>query len=258
MSTALPPLSALVVDDEPAVRSLLRNLLQPFDFIHVVGEAGQVQEAVKLIHREKPQLVFLDIEMPGYSGLQLLEFFNEEEITFDIIFVTAYDDYAIQAFKLSAFDYLLKPVDEEQLSATLHRYQTLRGRVETVQRLKVLRSAYQEDAPLSKMAVSSTYGVEFLEVEDIAYLEAQSNYTKVVLRSGREIIASKSLTLFESILGAEQGFFRPHRSFLINLTQVAKLNIKDGVFIELQTGQSIPLSRIKRKEFDAWYRNFKV
>lgn len=250
--------SVIVVDDEPPVRGLLRDLLRLLPGPEVVGEAGNVQEAVRLIHRVKPQVVFLDIEMPGYTGLQLLDFFNEEEIDFEIIFVTAYDEYAIQAFKLAAFDYLLKPVDEDLLAATLERYQAKQQAPATNDRIQLLKGAYSNPVTVEKIAISATYGVEFLVVEEIAYLEAQSNYTRVVKKDGHDVVASKPLSQFESLLMPRGNFFRAHRSFLINLHEVKKLNLKDGVTIELESGTDVPLSRLKRKEFEAWYQTMKI
>lgn len=251
-------LSALIVDDEKNARAVLAQALEETELVNVIGEASNVPEAVKLIHKTKPSLIFLDIEMPGYSGLQLLEFFNEEDVTFDIIFVTAYNEYAINAFKLSAFDYLLKPIDEEDLRTSLSRYLSKSNRLTSAKQVALLKSLYQEEAVNSKIAVASTYGVEFLEVPEIVYLEAKNNYTEIYLLSNRKVTASKTLSDFESILTPFNLFFRAHRSFLINLNQVQRLSSKDGVFIELKTGTEIPLSRYRRKEFEDHFAKFKI
>lgn len=250
--------TAILVDDEVSVRSLLRESLAAFDYLEIVGEAGNVSEAVKLIHRYKPSLVFLDIEMPGYTGLKLLDFFNEDEITFDIIFVTAFNEYAINAFKLAAFDYLLKPVDEEQLQETLDRYLKKDAKYQTAQRIGILKSKYNNQENDSRIAIPSTYGVEFLDINEIVLLEAENNYTKLILKDKKTLVASKTLSDFESTLSASGGFFRTHRSYLINISEISKLNLKDGVFIELKSGHSVPLSRYRRKEFEELYHKFRI
>jgi len=258
MSEDVVKIKALLVDDEASVRIVLKEILGEIPQIQVVGEAGNVAEAVKVIHKEKPELIFLDIEMPGYTGLQLLDFFNEDEVTFEIIFVTAYDEYAINAFKLAAFDYLLKPVDSEQLNDTLERYLRKKEVSKTSQRLDVLKSAYDEQENINRIAVTSAYGVEFIEIDKLVMLEANSNYTKLYLKNGNEIVASKTLSEFESILESTQVFFRSHRSYLINMHEIVRLNAKDGVFIELKSGQSVPLSRYRRKDFDELYEKIKI
>lgn len=251
-------ITAIVVDDEKSARSVLIQTIEETQLLKIVGEASSVPEAVKLINRLKPELVFLDIEMPGYSGLQLLEFFNENEITFDIIFVTAYNEYAINAFKLSAFDYLLKPVDEDEVEATLNRYVSQRGKSRTTEQAALLKEAYTKDKTLSRIAVASTYGVDFIEVDQIVYLEAKNNYTEIYRADGSKITASKTLSDFESLLMPSGFFFRTHRTYLINLREVSRLNAKDGLYIELKSGAEIPLSRYRRKDFEDLFEKFKV
>ncbi len=248
----------LLVDDELSVRELLKDMLSGFDYLDIVGEARNVPEAVKLIHKHQPDLIFLDIEMPGYSGLKLLDFLNEEEIVFDIVFVTAFDEYAIKAFKLAAFDYLLKPVDENQLRDTLKRYLKKESRYQTSNRIDLLKATYRENEILTRIAIPSTYGIEFVDIKDIVILEAENNYTRLILNNNKELMASKPLSEFESMLLPSSNFFRAHRSYLINLKEVAKLNLKDGVFIEMKSGKSIPLSRYRRKDFEEIFKSIKI
>ena len=249
---------AILIDDEKAVRDLMKDALKSFNFIDVVAEAANVPEAVKMIHREKPQLLFLDIEMPGYSGLQLLDFFNDDELNFDIIFVTAYNEYAIKAFKVAAFDYLLKPVDENQLEETLLRYQDKKLKKQIIQQVDLLRTAYKQEVKITKIAIASTYGIDFIEIDDINFLEADNNYTKIYLTNDSRIVASKPLSEFEEILAPFSVFFRSHRSYLLNINCIARFNTKDGAFIEMKNGDKIPLSRYRRKAFESIFTKIKI
>lgn len=250
---------AILVDDEPAVRSGLYEMVQQnFAWISLVGEAGSIPEAVRLIHQHKPDLIFLDIEMPGYSGLQLLEFFNAPEISFDIIFVTAYNEYAIQAFKVAAFDYLLKPVSLHDLTQTLERYQHTRHKLKIPDRMDLLKRSFLYAEAPSKLAVSSTSGIDFIDLNDVLFFEASGSYTRIVLTDARTITASKSLGEFENLLERTPGFFRPHRSFLINLQHVKKLNSKEGDLIQMKDNSEIPLSRYRKGEFELLMLKMKI
>jgi len=244
-----PLIKALMVDDEPEVRSVLKSALKAFPYIDIIDEADNVPEAVRKIHKHKPNLIFLDIEMPDYSGLQILEFFNPEEINFDIIFVTAYDEYALEAFKVSAFDYLLKPVDHIELKNSLNRYKAKKGDNRLADRASQFMKAYSTDDPIDKIAVSTTYGIEFINVSNIVMMEASNVYTTIIEENGNQTVASKPIGEFENILAKYSSFFRPHRSFLINLRYINKLDTSEGDLIYLLNGKQIPLSRYKKKEF---------
>ncbi|MCS6973028.1 MAG: response regulator [Cyclobacteriaceae bacterium] len=250
-STELSDIKALIVDDEASVRKGLHEMLQKnFSWIITAGEASNIPEAVRLIHQHRPDLVFLDIEMPGYSGLQLLEFFDQKEITFDIIFVTAYNDYAIQAFKVSAFDYLLKPVSLHDLNQTLNRYRTSFQKQKISDRMELLKKSILNAEKPTRLAVSSVSGIDFIDLEQIVFFEASGSYTRIVLSSGDCVIASKPLGEFEQVLEHHTIFFRAHRSYLINLNQVQKFSTKEGEFILMKNQTEIPLSRYRKSEFD--------
>lgn len=253
------PITALIVDDEKAVRSALQEILKlNFPFVTIVGEAASIPEAVREIHTLHPQLVFLDIEMPGYSGLQLLDFFNPTEINFDIIFVTAFNEYAIHAFKISAFDYLLKPVNTEELKQTLERYSGKQLKQKLAERVNLLKKSYAAEKPPEQMAVSSLQGIDFIQLENIILLEAAGAYTTLVLFTGDSIVSSKPLGEFEELLQRNPNFFRAHRSFLINLKHVRKLSSKEGDVIVLAKEIEVPLSRYRKKEFEAAIAGFKI
>lgn len=250
-------IKALIVDDEKAVRSALREILQQnFRTVQVVSEASNIPEAVREIHRHQPDLIFLDIEMPGYSGLQLLEFFNPQEVTFDVIFVTAFNEYAIQAFKISAFDYLLKPVNTIDLEQTLLRYSGKKQNL--VERANLLKEFLTEEALPTQIAISSLAGIDFVQLENIIAFEASGTYTKIILVEGESIVASKPLGEFELILQKNPSFFRAHRSHLINLKHVRKLSSKEGDVIVLLKELEVPLSRYRKKEFESAIAGFKI
>lgn len=252
-------IKVLLVDDEKPVRSALRELLnRNFPDIIVVGEAGSVPEAVREIHQHNPDLIFLDIEMPGYSGLQLLEFFNAQQVTFDIVFVTAFNEYAIQAFKISAFDYLLKPVNTDDLKETLARYTGAHKSQHLQERINLIKESYNDAKPPTQIAVSSLQGIDFIQLENIIVLEASGAYTTLVLSEGDSIVSSKPLGEFETLLKNNLNFFRAHRSFLINLNKVRKLSSKEGDVIMLAKEIEVPLSRYRKKDFEAAIARFKI
>jgi two-component system, LytTR family, response regulator len=252
-------IKVLLVDDELTVRSALREILQHrFLNVKVVGEASNIPEAVREIHQHQPDLLFLDIEMPGYTGLQILEFFNPSEITFDIVFVTAFNEYAIQAFKISAFDYLLKPVNEQEISDMLKRYHLRKAQQQVASRMNLLKETLTSKTSPEKLAIASTNGINFVNINNIVLLEASGSYTNIVLKEGLTLMASKSLGEFESLFETNTSFFKAHRSFIINFKYVKSLTTKDGDQIEMINGVMVPLSRYRKKEFEEYIRSMKI
>jgi two-component system, LytTR family, response regulator len=259
MSTVNKSIKVLLVDDEKAVRMALREILERnFPFVQVVGEASGIPEAVREIHTHNPDLLFLDIEMPGYSGLQLLEFFNPSQINFDIVFVTAFNEYAIRAFKIAAFDYLLKPVDKNELDKTLQRFQHKHQQQRITERINLLKDSFTANEPLTQIAVSSLQGIDFIHLSDILLLEASGTYTIIKLVNGSSLTSSKPLGEFEEVLQKSPNFFRTHRSYLINLNQVRRLSSKEGDVIVLQQEIEVPLSRYRKKEFEAAIADYRI
>jgi len=242
-------IDVLIVDDEPDVRTVLKSALINFDFINIVGEADNVPEAVRKIHKLQPKLIFLDIEMPDYSGLQLVEFFNPDEIQFEIIFVTAYDEYALEAFRVSAFDYLLKPINQTQLNTSLKSFRKKKTDHKLIERVQQFKNTYESEAPIDKLAISTSEGIEFIKLDEIILMEASNVYTTIFNISGKKVVASKPIGEFESMLQNNPTFYRPHRSFLINLQHIHKLDTTEGDIIYMNKDFQVPLSRYKKKEF---------
>lgn len=240
-------LNAIIVDDEAKARDMLAMLLHDnCPQVNIVAQCADVPEAVKAINALHPQIVFLDVDMPGYNGFQLLSFFDE--VDFDIIFTTAHSEYALQAFRVSAIDYLLKPIDIEQLTEAIAKVEDKGPKQTYQQQLQLLKLSHSGKLP-DNIAVATNESIEFISVSDIVLLEAQRSYTKLYLASGRELLISRNIKEFEDILMPYGNFFRPHRSYLINLRMVSRYNKTEGGSIEMKNGSNIPLARDTRDIF---------
>ena len=240
-------MTAIIIDDESKGRLALRQKLKSYcPNVHIVAEAVNGIEALAVIEKHDPQLIFLDIEMPKMNGFEMLN--NIKEKNFQIIFTTAYDQYAIKAIKYAAFDYLLKPVDIEELKTAVSRA----GNTETQQTKKQIELLQQNmehpKKQLNKLAIPTLEGLLFFDINDIIHLEANSNYTFIHFSGKPKITASKTLKEFEDIL-PEDIFFRTHHSHLINLNYIKRYIKGDGGQIELQNGTYVDVSRRKKEEF---------
>lgn len=233
-------MKAIIIDDEKRARISLRLLLEEYcPDVVLVEECENLPEGVKAIYKHQPDLVLLDIEMPGHSGLELLDFFNENEITFAIIFTTAYNEFAIQAFKLSAIDYLLKPIIPEELANAIQRLQKQKN-----QQFKALSENINADT-FEKIAVPSGNSYILIKIADILYIKGEGSYSEVFLKDKSKHLASRNLKNFEEILGKDKRFLRTHKSYLVNFDEVNAYNKSDGGSLEMQNGISIPVSTDK-------------
>jgi len=240
-------INAIIIDDEAKGRLALREKLSAYcPEVNVIAEAANGQEALLLIQHHKPQLIFLDIEMPRMTGFEMLNELAEKN--FHIIFTTAYDQYAIKAIKYAAFDYLLKPIDIEELKNAVNKLSAEKN-TETVKQVELLNQNMQHPKKqFHKLAIPSLDGLMFYEINDIIHLEANSNYTSIYLTNKTKIIASKTLKEFEEIL-PEDVFFRTHHSHIINLGFIKRYIKGDGGQIELQNGTYVDVSRRKKDDF---------
>ncbi len=240
-------ITALIIDDEAKGRLALREKLLAYcPQIKVLAEATNGQEALLLIQHHKPQLIFLDIEMPRMNGFEMLNALPEKN--FHIIFTTAYDQYAIKAIKYAAFDYLLKPIDIEELKTAIEKIDTTQNN-QTKKQVELLRQNMQHPKKqLNKLAIPTLEGLLFFDINDIVHLEANSNYTNIYLSNKTKITASKTLKDFEELL-PEDIFFRTHHSHLINLNYIKRYIKGDGGQIELQNGTYVDVARRKKEEF---------
>lgn len=238
-------LSVLIVDDELNARAALRGMIESnFDEIKIVGEAASVPEAVKLIHKFKPQVILLDIEMPGYLGIDILDFFDTNEVDFSIIFVTAYNDYAIKAFELAAVDYLLKPTRIDQLKRAFERVNQQLNALEK-EKYQVLK-ANLDSRKNNKIVIQTADGLLFKETNEILFFKADSAYTHVFFTNGTKITITKTLSGYCGLEDTND-FLRINRSYLINLNCIEKVSKKDGGFVLMKNGEEIAASVEKRQ-----------
>jgi len=240
-------ITAIIIDDEAKGRLALREKISAYcPSVQVLAEASNGQEALILIQQHNPQLLFLDIEMPRMNGFEMLSELPEKK--FHLIFTTAYDQYAIKAIKYAAFDYLLKPIDIEELKTAVARIAD-KETGETKKQMELLQQNIQHPKKqLNKLAVPTLDGLLFYDINDIIHLEANSNYTQIFFNNQTKILASKTLKDFEELL-PQDIFFRVHHSHLINLNYIKKYIKGDGGQIELQNGTYIDVSRRKKDEF---------
>lgn len=236
----------IIIEDEQHCTDRLLKLLNdmPMFNIKVIGTAFTVSDGVALLKKEKPDLVFLDIQLGNETGFDFLNQVEEED--FKIIFCTAFDNYAVQAFRCSAIDYLLKPVDKEELHNSLLKIKNLEDKNFRAQQLQVLLQNLT--TPLKKIAIPDIKGIVFVPVKDIVRCEGNVNYTSIYLRNGEHLIASKTLKEFEDILTA-YNFFRIHKSHLINLEAVQRYIKGTGGSIILDDGMELDVSVRRKEEF---------
>ena len=242
-------MKAVIIDDESKARNLLRILLEEnCPQIQQIEEAPDLPKGVALINKFHPDIVFLDIEMPCYSGVQILDFFTPEAITFQIIFTTAYSDYAIKAFELNAIDYLLKPLRDDQLEAAVKKAIDQIGKSKVSERLEELRNTLNV-RNIRKIGLPISNGVLFVELDNIQLMEADRMYTKVFTKSEGELLVSKPLKFFVDCLKEMPEFYKPHRSYLINLKHIKQYVNQDGGYIIMDNNKTVSISKDKKDEF---------
>jgi two-component system, LytTR family, response regulator len=249
-------LSALIVDDEDLARENLKMLLEDYcPEIEVLGMAGTVDQARKLIHELKPRIVFLDIRMPsGSEGFELLESLKNEK--FLVVFVTAFKDYAIRAFNANAIHYVLKPVDIEDLrlavkklteaSKTFEEYPE--NFTQYVSTLKNLSENLVQNKSSNKITISHSKGIKVIADDTISYVEADGNCSLIHFTDKSRYMDTRTLGLYEEILNPDK-FFRTHKSYIINLNELTEYLSEDGYFAVLKGGQKIPVARNRVQEF---------
>lgn len=235
-------IKAIIVDDEirgvKSIEALIRTSNLP---IQVIGSAQSKKEAISLIQNTKPQLVFLDIEMPPDTGFTLLDAF--EKIDFKVIFVTAFQEYAIKAFKYSAVDYLMKPVSLQDFKVAVERVIDLE---QQVLQLDILKNEIQ-GGKTSKIVLPTTEMYHILAINEIEYCRAEDNYTYFYFINGSSLLVSKSLKEYDDLLNEHQ-FFRVHKTFLINLMYLDRIIKRDGGFAVMRSSMEIPISMRKKTE----------
>ena len=244
-------LNAIIVDDEEFARSSLYFLLQQnCDEVNIIGIAKSVSEARALLNLHNVDLIFLDIAMPGENGFELIP--QVQHTNASVIFTTAYDQYALKAIKANALDYLLKPIDIEELKEAVNKavkYINL-NKVENNRNesLKNLANDINGDKVIKKITLPSAQGYKLIDIDDIVHIEADSNYSVFNLTNLEKIVVSKVLKDYEEILPANK-FVRIHKSSIVNLEYVKQYNSKNGLQVLLTNGESINVSRRRASDF---------
>jgi two-component system LytT family response regulator len=249
-------LKTVVIDDEPDAVGFITSIIGEYcPELEVAGTGNNVTSGVTEITRVKPDLVFLDVEMPNGTGFDLLAQFPEKD--FDVVFITAFNHYAIKAIKFSAVDYILKPININDFIEAVKK--VVRKRKESPSAssdaLKVLMENIRTSPP-SRLAIPTSDGMEYLNPRDIIRIESDRSYSWFFIAGNRKVLVSRHLKEFQDLLG-DRNFFRPHNSHLINLKYVKKFIRKDGGYIEMQDGSHIPISRGRKDIFLSHMAKFK-
>lgn len=242
-------IKAIIVDDEINARENLSFLLNNYcSQVKINGSAESVSEAIELIQSTQPELVFLDIEIGEGSGFDVLEAIKNTPI--EVIFTTAFNHYAIKAFKFSAIDYLLKPIDIEELKEAVQRAEERVKGNKLNNRLDFLLNNLgdNKDKKLRKIGLPIQGGIQFFALDEIIRLQSQSNYTTFYLTRNREFLISKTLKEYDEML-CDHGFVRIHQSHLVNIDHVAQYQKADGGYLILSDGSNVPLSKNYRDNF---------
>lgn len=242
-------LKTIIVEDEQTSREILKNYLTKYcPTVEVLGEASNIDEALILIRNNNLDLIFLDVEMPYGSGFDLLDKFDKTD--FEVVFVTAYNQYAIEALNSHASYYLLKPISIDELIKA----------VDYVTQIKVKENQLQHSVLVPKISVTNNKitiptqnGFEVIEMKDIIYCKADDNYTEIYFENNQKKLVSKTLKYFEDIL-KESGFARIHKSFLVNVSYIASYKKGKGGTISLANGKELSVSASKKAEFLSYFK----
>ncbi len=237
----------IIVEDEKHSRETLRGMLDRYcKNVEIVAETDSYRGGLKEIREHHPDVVFLDIQMPDGSGFRMLE--ELDEIDFEIIFTTAFDQFAIKAIKYSALDYLLKPIDPEELVRALKKVETKLSNQKVNQNIQVLLDNIKaRDADPHKIILSTSEKIHIIETDQIIRCESDNYYTNFFLSDGKKILVSKTLKENEQLL-SDHNFIRPHKSHLVNVKYIKGFLKYDGGYIEMTDGSRIPVSRRKREK----------
>ncbi len=239
-------LRAIIIEDEKRSRETLFGLLKMYcKNVEIVGEAENVQEGLMLIRQQSPDVVFLDIQMPDGSGFKLLE--QIADIKFDVIFTTAYDQFAIKAIRYSALDYLLKPIYPEDLIRAVKKAEKNKQILKSNENIKVLlENINLPPAESPKIILSTSEKINVVKVDDIVRCESDNYYSMFYFTNGKRLLVSKTLKEQEELLSGHN-FIRPHKSHLVNVKYIKSYIKSDGGMILMENGSKVPVSRRKKE-----------
>lgn len=240
----------VIIDDEVDARFLLNNIIHKNfkDQVEIVAEADNIADGINIIKKHQPEVVFLDIRMREGTGFDLLE--KIEDKNFEVVFVTAFDHYAIKAIQFSAFGYLMKPIKIKELKRLIETLTVhfVNKKDNVSKRLKVLIENYGDDRKIKKLVIPNMEGFKVVAIEDIIRLEGDRNYTNFILLENKKITSTKTLGDYEELL-TEFGFFRIHQSSLVNLRHVKGYVKGDGGSVEMTDGKQLQVSRHRKSNF---------
>ncbi|MDQ4140452.1 MAG: LytTR family DNA-binding domain-containing protein [Bacteroidota bacterium] len=238
-------IKAVLIDDEKNALEMLEWQLQTYcPQVHIIELCNNADHGINAIQKHAPQLVFLDIEMPHKNGFEVILHFPEPG--FDVIFTTAYDQFALKAFKFAALDYLLKPIEAEELITAVQRYEKKQHRLGFKEQLEILLQQYKQPQQIpAKLPFTTLEGIVFVKPESIVHCESFRNYTTLFFNDKSKLTISKTLKEVEELL-LPYSFFRVHQSHLINLQQVSRYVKAEGGYIEMSNQAQIPISRQRK------------
>ncbi len=238
-------IKAIIIDDEKHCIITLQHLLAQISDVTIVATTQDSTTAKSLIEMHEPDIVFIDVEMPHLTGFDVLQQF--ETLPFKVVFTTAYDQYAIKALRLNALDYLLKPIDKNDIVTVIDKYknQEINNNKEQLKNLHLFNAGTMQDT----IALSTNKGLLFVKINDIMYLEAESCYTHIVMNDKTKHLASKTMAAFEEVLQDNPIFFRTHKSHIVNLKFIKQYIRGEGGELIMQDGTSIALSRNRKQDF---------
>jgi two-component system, LytTR family, response regulator len=231
-------MKALIIDDEPLARSLVAEYLQAYPDIEIAAECNNGLEGIKAIQQVRPDLIFLDVQMPKINGFEMLELIDEPPA---VIFTTAFDEYALKAFDAHAVDYLLKPFTQQRFDKAIKKWKETTGAADNTAAL--LEAAAAGPSQKDRIVVKNGSHIKIIPVADVLYLEAADDYVKVYTREG-SFLKNKTMQHYEKILEPEQ-FVRCHRSYIINIQNITRIDPyeKEAHIAVLKTGEKIPVSK---------------
>jgi two-component system LytT family response regulator len=239
-------LRTLIVDDEEHMRQTLEKMVDRFcPNVKILGEANGVASGVKAIRKHHPDLVLLDIKMKDGTGFDLLN--QLQPVDFKVIFITAYDNYAIKAFRFSAIDYLLKPVDPDELVEAIRKAENTVQHDFNTQLQTLEENMETKDDSGKKIILKTLDNIYLVKIKDINYCESESSYTAIYLQNGKRILVSNTLKDYDDML-KDYGFYRVHKSFLVNVRNIERFEKAEGGFVVLENECKVPVASRKRDE----------
>lgn len=238
---------AIIVDDESRSAEVLQDLLKHCcKRVKVIDTANSVETGLQLLQQEPPELLFLDIELTDGTGFDLLS--QLPDVNFEVIFTTAFEQYALRAIKFCAIDYLLKPIQEDELTEAVAKAEERLQERQANRNFEVLMQNLRSTSPNHKIALPTTEGLIFVPVKEILRCEADGSYTKMYFKDGKKLVVSKKIKEYEELLNP-YGFYRLHHSHMVNMNEIVKYVRGEGGYVVLTDGSMVDVSKRKREDF---------